>query len=171
MQPALGKFSSAKVLVFEDIEEANSRKYPAQKFAAKEFIAQFYNDGKVINIANFLTSMVVEDITRQLKERGHSGTFTFAVCGDNPLRKSPLRVFTRSKLFGSHSKLSSEDLKQLTLFKSLTSEAPTLGIILEKPDDVISPRKRSSGEDIYARLTPKLRKRTIELMISEILLP
>ena len=74
MQPALGKFSSAKVLVFEDVEEANSRKYPAQKFAAKEFISQFYNDGKVINIANFLTSMVVEDITRQLKERGHSGT-------------------------------------------------------------------------------------------------
>jgi len=163
MQPALGKFSSAKVLVFEDIEEANSRKYPAQKFAAKEFISQFYNDGKVINIANFLTSMVVEDITRQLKERGHSGTFTFAVCGDNPVRKSPLRVFTRSKLFGSHSKLSSEDLKQLTLFKSLTSEAPTLGIILEKPDDVISPRKRNSGEDIFARLNPKLRKRTIEL--------
>ena len=48
MQPALGKFSSAKVLVFEDIEEANSRKYPAQKFAAKEFISQFYNDGKVM---------------------------------------------------------------------------------------------------------------------------
>ena len=79
MQPALGKFSSAKVLIFEDVEEANSRKYPAQKFAAKEFIAQFYNDGKIINITNFLTSMVVEDITRQLKERGHSGTFTFRI--------------------------------------------------------------------------------------------
>jgi hypothetical protein len=157
MQPALGKFSAAK-LIFEDVEEANSRKYPAQKSSAKEFIAQFYNDGKIININNFLTSMVVEDISRQLKERGHNGTFTFAVCGDNPLRKSPLRVFTRSKLFGSHSKLTSEDLKQLTLFKSLTSEAPTIGIILEKAEDVISPRKRSSGEEVFARLTSTTRK-------------
>jgi hypothetical protein len=68
MQPALGKFSSAKVLVFEDIEEANSRKYPAQKFAAKEFIAQFYNDGKVINIGEDIFARLTPKLRKRTIE-------------------------------------------------------------------------------------------------------
>jgi len=162
MQPSLGKITEARVLIFRSEEEANRKKYPMQKNEAKELIAEFYNTGMLITVTNVFAPMFSQDIGKVLfREWGTSSSFQFAVSGENPVKKTPARVFISSTRLGNNSRLCNEDMKQIQLFKSLTAELPTFGIILHQRTEAEAGTKRTSnsGFEIFSRVNAALVKR------------
>ena len=161
MQPSLGKIAEARVLIFRSEEEANRKKYPMQKNDAKELIAEFYNTGMLITVTNVLAPMFSQDIGKILFREWGTSSFQFAVSGDNPVKKTPARVFISSTRLGNNSHLSNEDMKQIQLFKSLTAELPTFGIILHQRTEAETGTKRTSnsGFEIFSRVNTALLKR------------
>ena len=94
MKPSFGKIAETRVLIEE---EANRRKYPMQKNDAKELITEFYNAGMMITVTNVLASMFSQDIGKILfSEWGTSSSFQYAISGDNPVKKTPAKVFISS---------------------------------------------------------------------------
>jgi hypothetical protein len=162
MQPSLGKLTEARVLIFRSEDEANRKKYPMQKNEAKELIAEFYNSGMSISVNNVLTSMFAQDISKILaRDWDTTSHFQFAVSGDNPVKKTPARVFISSTRLGKDSRLSNEDMKHIQLFKSLTTETPTFGIILcQRPEvKVAAVHSSNSGLEVLTRVKSSLNKR------------